>query len=194
MKVVAVVFVVVISIILGFLVSSLIVTILMDKICYDSSLELTIAYIRKRNEGRRCYIDEIIAREAAAVNIQMRLVFTLLSYALVALAVFAVATQIRSLVVLTGIYASYIGIFLNCLVSLIFEASFYPTIARYEGFNKENDEIYLEKIAINDNDNSEKHLVYAKECAKEIKEIAVGGDLFIFIEPVAGDIIYGKVS
>ncbi|MCQ2570698.1 MAG: hypothetical protein MJ154_00395 [Candidatus Saccharibacteria bacterium] len=186
------VFAVLLSVVAGFILSGLIVVILMEKFGYDLSLEFMIAYIHKRNNGRY-YIDEGVAREAIAINIQIRLVMTLVGYALVSVGLFALVLYLKSLIFVTCFFAINLGILLNCLFALIREVSFWPTIARCVSFDETKKKAYMKRMAIHDGDSDEEFAISLEDAA-DIEDMAKVGDLFAFIEPAVGDIIYDRIS
>ena len=176
----------------GFFFSGLIVVLLMEKLGYDWALALMIGYVRKLDVGRFRFNEET-GRQAVAVNIQMRVVFTLVWYALIALVLLAISMASGSVLVAIMLFAANVGLLINCLFAIIGEYSIWPMLMRYEGLDESRQLCFKTIVCGKDECDSDDEMFFGLEEAEGLYDIARRGDIVVVFVPPTGDMIYDVV-
>lgn len=176
----------------GFFFSGLIVVLLMEKLGYDWALALMIGYVRKLDVGRFRFNEET-GRQAVAVNIQMRVVFTLVWYALIALVLLAISTASGSVLVAIMLFAANAGLLINCLFAIIGEYSIWPMLMRYEGLDESRQLCFKTIVCGKDECDGDDEMFFGLEEAEGLYDIARRGDIVVVFVPPTGDMIYDVV-
>ena len=179
------------SIALGYILSGIIVVVLMEKIGYDLSIHAMIGHVQRMDISRRQF-DESIGRHAIAVNIQMRVMITLICYATIALGLFVVSAGSKNATVATMLFAANVGLIANCLLSILGEYVNWPIIMRYQGMDDEK-ELHFERIVMKDDELSDPEMTFGLDEAGDVYDMADMGDIIIMFVPPTGDIIYDKI-
>lgn len=176
----------------GFFFSGLIVVLLMEKLGYDWALALMIGYVRKLDVGRFRFNEET-GRQAVAVNIQMRVVFTLVWYALIALVLLAISMASGSVLVAIMLFAANAGLLINCLFAIIGEYSIWPMLMRYEGLDESRQLCFKTIVCSKDECDGDDEMFFGLEEAEGLYDIARRGDIVVVFVPPTGDMIYDVV-
>ena len=176
----------------GFFFSGLIVVLLMEKLGYDWALALMIGYVRKLDIGRFRFNEET-GRQAVAVNIQMRVVFTLVWYALIALVLLAISMASGSVLVAIMLFAANAGLLINCLFAIIGEYSIWPMLMRYEGLDESRQLCFRTIVCGKDECDGDDEMFFGLEEAEGLYDIARRGDIVVVFVPPTGDMIYDVV-
>lgn len=176
----------------GFFFSGLIVVLLMEKLGYDWALALMIGYVRKLDVGRFRFNEET-GRQAVAVNIQMRVVFTLVWYALIALVLLAIGIASGSALVAIMLFAANAGLLINCLFAIIGEYSIWPMLMRYEGLDESRQLCFKTIVCGKDECDGDDEMFFGLEEAEGLYDIARRGDIVVVFVPPTGDMIYDVV-
>lgn len=176
----------------GFFFSGLIVVLLMEKLGYDWALALMIGYVRKLDIGRFRFNEET-GRQAVAVNIQMRVVFTLVWYALIALVLLAISMASGSVLVAIMLFAANAGLLINCLFAIIGEYSIWPMLMRYEGLDESRQLCFKTIVCGKDECDGDDEMFFGLEEAEGLYDIARRGDIVVVFVPPTGDMIYDVV-
>lgn len=176
----------------GFFFSGLIVVLLMEKLGYDWALALMIGYVRKLDVGRFRFNEET-GRQAVAVNIQMRVVFTLVWYALIALVLLAISMASGSVLVAIMLFAANAGLLINCLFAIIGEYSIWPMLMRYEGLDESRQLCFKTIVCGKDECDGDDEMFFGLEEAEGLYDIARRGDIVVVFVPPTGDMIYDVV-
>ena len=176
----------------GFFFSGLIVVLLMEKLGYDWALALMIGYVRKLDIGRFRFNEET-GRQAVAVNIQMRVVFTLVWYALIALVLLAISMASGSVLVAIMLFAANVGLLINCLFAIIGEYSIWPMLMRYEGLDESRQLCFRTIVCGKDECDGDDEMFFGLEEAEGLYDIARIGDIVVVFVPPTGDMIYDVV-
>ena len=176
----------------GFFFSGLIVVLLMEKLGYDWALALMIGYVRKLDIGRFRFNEET-GRQAVAVNIQMRVVFTLVWYALIALVLLAISIASGSVLVAIMLFAANAGLLINCLFAIIGEYSIWPMLMRYEGLDESRQLCFKTIVCGKDECDGGNEMFFGLEEAEGLYDIARRGDIVVVFVPPTGDMIYDVV-
>lgn len=176
----------------GFFFSGLIVVLLMEKLGYDWALALMIGYVRKLDIGRFRFNEET-GRQAVAVNIQMRVVFTLVWYALIALVLLAISMASGSVLVAIMLFAANAGLLINCLFAIIGEYSIWPMLMRYEGLDESRQLCFKTIVCGKDECDGDNEMFFGLEEAEGLYDIARRGDIVVVFVPPTGDMIYDVV-
>ena len=176
----------------GFFFSGLIVVLLMEKLGYDWALALMIGYVRRLDIGRFRFNEET-GRQAVAVNIQMRVVFTLVWYALIALVLLAISMASGSVLVAIMLFAANAGLLINCLFAIIGEYSIWPMLMRYEGLDESRQLCFKTIVCGKDECDGDDEMFFGLEEAEGLYDIARRGDIVVVFVPPTGDMIYDVV-
>lgn len=176
----------------GFFFSGLIVVLLMEKLGYDWALALMIGYVRKLDVGRFRFNEET-GRQAVAVIIQMRVVFTLVWYALIALVLLAISMASGSVLVAIMLFAANAGLLINCLFAIIGEYSIWPMLMRYEGLDESRQLCFKTIVCGKDECDGDDEMFFGLEEAEGLYDIARRGDIVVVFVPPTGDMIYDVV-
>ena len=176
----------------GFFFSGLIVVLLMEKLGYDWALALMIGYVRKLDVGRFRFNEET-GRQAVAVNIQMRVAFTLVWYALIALVLLAISMASGSVLVAIMLFAANAGLLINCLFAIIGEYSIWPMLMRYEGLDESRQLCFKTIVCGKDECDGGDEMFFGLEEAEGLYDIARRGDIVVVFVPPTGDMIYDVV-
>ena len=176
----------------GFFFSGLIVVLLMEKLGYDWALALMIGYVKKLDVGRFRFNEET-GRQAVAVNIQMRVVFTLVWYALIALVLLAISMASGSVLVAIMLFAANVGLLINCLFAIIGEYSIWPMLMRYEGLDESRQLCFKTIVCGKDECDGDDEMFFGLEEAEGLYDIARRGDIVVVFVPPTGDMIYDVV-
>jgi len=176
----------------SFFFSGLIVVLLMEKLGYDWALALMIGYVRKLDVGRFRFNEET-GRQAVAVNIQTRVVFTLVWYALIALVLLAISMASGSVLVAIMLFAANVGLLINCLFAIISEYSIWPMLMRYEGLDESRQLCFKTIVCGKDECDSDDEMFFGLEEAEGLYDIARRGDIVVVFVPPTGDMIYDVV-
>ena len=106
---------------LAYYTSGMIVTILMEKYIYQFSVDIMTNFIRREVNFNDGDLDEEIEYQAALLNMRIRIIITLFSYAILALLLMVISadTHDRGLIIVG--FVATLGLMVNLLFALILE-------------------------------------------------------------------------
>jgi hypothetical protein len=176
------------AIILSYYGSGVISVLVMERFGYDLSIAAMVNYVRRAAGYDRGELNEQIGRQGIAINLQVRIVLTLMIYALISLIVLVMATSTHDRGLITVGYVAFSGILLNGIAGIIVECRYWPQILEYQGLDKEKHDMHLKKIYLDEGDEPGTEMVLGTD------DMSAGlfdeGDIVVMLVPPVGDIIY----
>jgi len=179
---------------MGYFFSGLIAVIFMEKVGNEVALLASVKHA-KNCKAARFHYDESIARQCVAVNIQIRVVMTLLIYVLLSAAIFIICCYLKTTIAITICMALNVGLLVRCLLAVIGEYCCWPDIVRFEGVDYEQKVICMQKMLLEENEEPGTKLTYGLDLCDDIDSVLSNGEIaIVFVSKDGGDVIYDSLS
>ena len=179
---------------MGYFFSGLIAVIFMEKVGNEVALLASVKHA-KNCKAARFHYDETIARQCVAVNIQIRIVMTLLIYVLSSAAVFIICCYLKTTIAITICMALNVGLLIRCLLAVIGEYCCWPDIVRFEGVDYQQKVIRMQKMLLEENEEPGTELTYGLDLCDDIDSVLSNGEIaIVFVSKDGGDVIYDSLS
>lgn len=175
--------------VLAYYTSGMLVTIAMEKWVYQFSIDVMTGYVRREVELNDGDLDEDIESCAAALNMEIRIVATLLGYVIISLILMIIATDTHDRIIVTVGFVALIGILINLLFALILEYQHWPSIFRYKGVDSDSMIHFVEVFAEDDVPD----MTLEADDGVNAEGLFELDDIVVMLIPPVGDIVYNPL-
>ncbi|MBR3322583.1 hypothetical protein IKG13_00775 [Candidatus Saccharibacteria bacterium] len=175
--------------ILAYYTSGMIVTILMERYIYQFSIDIMTNYIRREVDYNDGDLDEEIESRATALNMQIRIVITLFSYAILALLLMLMATDTHDRGLITVGFVATLGLMINLLFALILEYQCRASVLYYKGIDNQSKIHFIEVFA----DSDEVDMTLDVDDGVNAEGLFEPDDIIVMLIPPVGDIVYNPL-
>lgn len=174
---------------LSYYTSGMIVTILMEKYIYQFSVDIMTNFIRREVDFNDGDLDEEIEYQAASLNMRIRIIITLFSYAILALLLMVISADTHDKGLIIVGFVATLGLMVNLLFALILEYQCWASVLYYKGIDNQSKIHFIEVFA----DPGEVDMTLDVDDGVNAEGLFEPDDIIVMLIPPVGDIVYNPL-